>query len=293
MKPRFQIITVVKDDPKGLYRTLNSIQSQLVEDVHLEILVVIGDSSPSSLHVTTEFQNLMIDTISRPPRGVYNAMNEGLRSLTNKLDSSTPVLFLNAGDFLIDRSAISKLSAASSIKPLTSSLAAMIDTCKFPMFNIPDIIVGQGKFEMHPLKFWFPHQGFVARWQVFETIGFFDENFRVAGDYDWIYRAINEFGLPTQIDSPLVAQIIGGLSNIRSYSGYRERQRIAKRENLLKLSLPLPLVCKMYLKEWLFDHARKLFELLGSEVSTEIPMTKHFHENPSTPCPWCQYFNFN
>jgi hypothetical protein len=98
---KMHILTIVKDDNEGLNRTLNSIAFQHNPSVEISITVIDGLSATCPSHVINKFHELNIKLIKREPKGIYNAMNEGLLELSSTCgEDECSVVFLNAGDFL-------------------------------------------------------------------------------------------------------------------------------------------------------------------------------------------------
>jgi putative colanic acid biosynthesis glycosyltransferase len=85
------VITVNLDDAPGLRATAHSVAAQ--ERPPDEWIVVDGGSRDGSIAVIREFEHLIDCWTSAPDRGVYDAMNRGLRRARGRY-----VLFMNAGD---------------------------------------------------------------------------------------------------------------------------------------------------------------------------------------------------
>lgn len=88
---RFSIITVVYNDLTGLVLTQSSITSQTFSD--FEWIVVDGGSSDGTIQYLEQCDITNILWLSERDRGIYDAMNKGI-----KLSTGEYLLFLNAGD---------------------------------------------------------------------------------------------------------------------------------------------------------------------------------------------------
>jgi putative colanic acid biosynthesis glycosyltransferase len=84
------VITVNLDDAAGLRATAQSVAAQ--ERPPEQWIVVDGGSTDGSIEVIREFEHLIHCWTSAPDRGVYDAMNQGLRSAHGRY-----VIFMNAG----------------------------------------------------------------------------------------------------------------------------------------------------------------------------------------------------
>jgi glycosyltransferase involved in cell wall biosynthesis len=84
------VITVNLDDAAGLRATAESMAFQ--ERPPEQWIVVDGGSTDGSIEVIRQFEHLIHHWTSAPDRGVYDAMNQGLRSAQGRY-----VIFMNAG----------------------------------------------------------------------------------------------------------------------------------------------------------------------------------------------------
>lgn len=96
-RPEIAIVTITKDDPSGIRRTIASVEQQ---DFRLyEHVVVNGGSSTdvadwlASWREADPDRHLLVDN---PPAGIYPAMNAGIQSTSAAL-----VVVLNGGDQLL------------------------------------------------------------------------------------------------------------------------------------------------------------------------------------------------
>lgn len=89
--PRVSIITVTYNAESLLERTLQSVLSQRYADK--EIVVVDGQSSDGTVAVIKRHAAAIQSWVSEPDKGIYDAMNKGVRMATGDW-----ILFMNAGD---------------------------------------------------------------------------------------------------------------------------------------------------------------------------------------------------
>lgn len=77
---KVSIITITKDDGMLLKRTIDSIRRQVLpSDVEIEHIIVNGSTPLSGIDVGGA------KVLNRPPRGVYNALNEGILQATGDI----------------------------------------------------------------------------------------------------------------------------------------------------------------------------------------------------------------
>ena len=125
---------------------------------------------------------------SEPDRGIYDAMNKGLRSLDGDY-----VCFLNAGDFLPSSTTVSNIAQQAEAE---GNLPAVL-------YGDTDIVDGEGRF-LHHRRLAPPedltwksfrqgmlvcHQAFYARTD-FAIATPYDMQYRYSGDVDWCIRVM-------------------------------------------------------------------------------------------------------
>lgn len=91
--PSFSIITVTFNAEKVLERTMESVFRQSYPNI--EYIIIDGASKDATVDNIKRYAGQLAYWVSEPDRGLYDAMNKGLRKA-----SGDYVLFLNAGDTL-------------------------------------------------------------------------------------------------------------------------------------------------------------------------------------------------
>ena len=102
---KFSIITITYNAEKVLQRTLDSVRSQTYRD--MEHLIIDGASTDETVAMAEAYrQRASYDVVvrSEPDRGIYDAMNKGLRLATGDY-----VVFMNAGDTFHDERTLERV----------------------------------------------------------------------------------------------------------------------------------------------------------------------------------------
>lgn len=99
--PKLSIITVNLNNREGLRKTIESVICQSFSDY--EYIIIDGGSTDGSKELIELYQNKVTYWISETDKGIYNAMNKGIK--TGKGDYC---LFLNSGDWLVNSTVIEK-----------------------------------------------------------------------------------------------------------------------------------------------------------------------------------------
>ena len=91
MNPLFSIITITFNAEQVLPPTLESVKRQSF--TNFEHLVVDGASTDGTVEIAERSGIKGISVVSEPDRGLYDAMNKGIRRAKGEY-----LIFLNAGD---------------------------------------------------------------------------------------------------------------------------------------------------------------------------------------------------
>jgi len=174
------IITVNYNNKAGLQDTLQSGQEQY-GNLH-EHIVVDGDSTDGSKTVIEDFKAYLSHGVSEPDTGIYNAMNKGIKHAKGEY-----LLFLNSGDTLYDPKVIEKVSLKLKdgfdiyYGDLVVRKNGNERTITFPeklSFN----------YFFH--KGYLPHPATFLKRRLFETISLYNENLKIASDWEFMVCAI-------------------------------------------------------------------------------------------------------
>lgn len=93
-KQKIDIITINLNNKAGLEKTIESVLSQTAFN-RINYIIIDGGSTDGSRELIEEYQDKLFYWISEKDKGIYNAMNKGLRQATSEY-----CLFLNSGDYL-------------------------------------------------------------------------------------------------------------------------------------------------------------------------------------------------
>lgn len=91
------IVTVTYNSRLQLLETIESVKLQKNKGALIEFIVIDGNSTDGTKDVINDNELIIDYHISEPDRGIYDAMNKGLKMATG--DS---ILFLNSGDVFTD-----------------------------------------------------------------------------------------------------------------------------------------------------------------------------------------------
>lgn len=203
---RISVVTVCFNAAATIGDTLASVAAQ--RGVEIEHIVIDGGSRDATMDVIQRYPHVAV-AISEPDRGAYDAMNKGLARATGDY-----VGFLNADDFLCEPDALAAIAAAAGSIKADAIIAGvtMVDG------EAPDKV--QRYYGIRNYRPWMlgfghmpPHPTFYARTALLREAGGFDDQFRIAGDFDLILRLFRKGPLRlARVDRALVGFRHGGLS---------------------------------------------------------------------------------
>lgn len=171
--PRLSLCVVVRDRFAGLHRSLIALEDhrQSLQDCGAEVVVVDGESQDGSADRAQAFARAMQDHFSvsvyvLPPHGIYAAMNQAIQ-----LARGEWLLFLNAGDLLLDGGLLGEAMTAAEVVGATSI------QCQMALFP-----PGGRR------AFWLPgrpvraHQSLLYRRDLHQCYGTYDVRLQVCAD---------------------------------------------------------------------------------------------------------------
>ncbi len=196
--PKFSIITVIKNDKFGIKKTIKSVLNQSYKN--FEYLIIDGNSNDGTLKVLSKFKNRIDRIVSKPDKGIYFAMNKGIKIAKGEI-----IVFINSGD-LFSKNA---LKIIKNIFEKDKKINFVFGTVK--RHYTKSIILKHG-FNKRRLRYNFDFAtahstGFFLKKKIFDKYGVFNTKFVCSADYDLYYRLI------------LKHNIIGGFSNKRQLVG--------------------------------------------------------------------------
>jgi glycosyltransferase involved in cell wall biosynthesis len=180
-KPLISIITVVFNGERHLADTLQSAVDQTYKQI--ELVIVDGGSTDHSVDIARQFSTYTGTLISEKDKGIYDAMNKGIRAAKGEW-----IYFLNVGDAFFDNrvledvfsqdlkafdlvyAKVQTINEPTGINYLTGSPVTMADFYKrFPIC----------------------HQASFTRKEAFERLGYYDLRYKMVADNQWFARCFN------------------------------------------------------------------------------------------------------
>lgn len=183
---KFTVITVCLNAQDTIAETLASVATQHWKNV--EHVIIDGGSTDATIERLAPYRSSLTAVVSEPDGGIYEAMNKGL-----SLASGDIVAFLNADDAYADRRVLSDVATLFSLAPIDAVYGDVIYVRRdAPMKAVRHY--DSSAFTPRKLAFgWMPaHPALFVRREIFLRDGFFDPNYRIAGDFEFVARIFSK-----------------------------------------------------------------------------------------------------
>ena len=227
---KISIITATFNSERTIADTLVSVVEQSYRNV--EHIIVDGGSTDRTLEIVRDLCRRPNVVISEPDRGIYDALNKGVRLATGDV-----VGFLHSDDFFATNSSLNEIVEGFE----SSSAEAVYGDLDYVAFDDPSRVVRRWRsYQCTSRDFRFgwmpPHPTLYVRREAMLRHGLFDDALGISADYDSIIRLLWVAGLPVfHVKDVLVKMRMGGISN-RSIASIirksREDLMVLKRHGL-------------------------------------------------------------
>lgn len=217
-RPAVSVVTVVFNGAATLRRTIESVRAQRAA-VDVEYVVIDGGSTDGTLEILAEYDADIDRWISEPDGGLYDAMNKGIA-----LTRGSVVGLLNADDWYLD-GALAAVAAAAGAHPEGGVLYGAIDhetPGRAPVRFWPPSALRRADFHSMPI----PHAATFVRRAVYEDVGLFRRDLRLAGDYEFVLRCFAGGVRFAHIPRALTGVQAGGLSDTHTRRYEAENRRV-------------------------------------------------------------------
>lgn len=192
---RLSIITITYNNLVGLRKTADSVLEQTVSD--FEWVIIDGASTDgtkeylAAMAAKLQITNCKLQIISEPDRGIYNAMNKGIR-----LAQGEYIQILNAGDCLAATDVTERMLNA--LTEQTAKAEQPIDILYGNMLKVDGKgkLIGKSGYTEYSLRQFYSstlnHDCAYIRRALFDDdhYGLYDENLRIVSDWKWYLQAI-------------------------------------------------------------------------------------------------------
>lgn len=227
---KISLITPSYNSAATIAHTIESIIAQNYAD--LEYLIIDGGSKDDTAQIVASYQDrIKINFISEPDQGIYDAMNKGI-----KMASGEVIGILNSDDIFYDGNVLSSVANAfadEKIDVVYGDIKYFSDD-----INKTKRYWKTGEYQAGKLNngWIIPHPALFVRKSVYERCGLYNIDFKIAGDYEFIFRLLKIHKIKTKyIPSVFVKMYDGGASGSslkQRKKGWRELKKAWTTNNL-------------------------------------------------------------
>ena len=223
---KVSIITVCFNAEKTIARTIESVAAQSYPDI--EYIIIDGGSSDATLSIIDRYRHVVSRLVSEPDRGIYDAMNKGIRAATGEV-----IGIINADDYY----------RPDAVRIAVDYLERGFDYV-FGSVQVGDKVICR----LDPHKAWYTNQiatkhtvGFFVRKHCHDILGLYDTRYRIAADLDFFYKLLKS---PFKGTKTLPEEIFGeftrdGISSQEWFQNIWEDTLIRYRQNQSRIFLLL------------------------------------------------------
>jgi glycosyltransferase involved in cell wall biosynthesis len=182
MGPLISIITVTFNSEKTIERTLQSVASQTYE--HIEHIVIDGASTDGTPSIIEKYKRGIAYFASAPDRGMYDAINKGLRVAKGKI-----IGLMHSDDIFPHTTVVAEIARQfedSQVDGIYADAAFFSPTAPEKTVRL----YSSAKFSAARLAWgWMPaHPTMYLRKEVYDVLGEFKTDYAIAADYDFVCR---------------------------------------------------------------------------------------------------------
>jgi glycosyltransferase involved in cell wall biosynthesis len=217
------IITVSYNSAATIEDTLRSVAKQ--DYPTIEHIIVDGGSNDGTLKIIENQGAHVAKLISEPDDGIFDAMNKGLRLATGDI-----IGFLNSDDIFETNNIVSTIAQTLGELKYDCCYGDLVYVEQSNLNRVVRYWKSQsyraGLFD----RGWVPaHPTFYAKREVYEQLGNFDIQFRLAADFDILLRFFMVHKISSvYIPKVMVRMRLGGASNISYLNIYKQNIEIAR-----------------------------------------------------------------
>jgi len=231
IKPLISIITVCFNSKVTIKDTFESVLNQTFQD--FEYLIIDGGSTDGTIDIIKQYEEKFtgrLRWISEPDKGIYDAMNKGIDRSKGKI-----IGIINSDDWF----EIGAFYEVYKIYKKVNNIDNFIikGDMNFLTFDkiILNRIVSKRNLKKNLLKrMSMTHPSTFVSKNTYKKVGIFNTNYKLAADFDFIYRCFTNSINIYYIDKVLSNMRMGGASGFNN-AYLLEKERLSIRLNYNKI----------------------------------------------------------
>ena len=205
---KVSIITATYNSAETIVETLQSLNAQSYQDI--EYIIIDNASKDNTLDVIKQQCPRVTSIMSKPDKGIYDALNKGIQAATGDI-----VGFLHSDVLFAYPDAVKDIVA----QLKNSNCDALYGDLQYVSKDNTDNVIRLWKSGAYTkAKFkngWMPpHPTFYMKRDLYQQFGLFDLSFKISADYDSLLRYLwtNNVKM-TYLPKVVIKMRVGGASN--------------------------------------------------------------------------------
>jgi len=208
MAMKISLVTATYNSSATIAATLDSVLAQTYKDI--EYWIIDGSSIDSTMEIVSNYEPLFngrLHYLSEPDKGLYDAMNKGLSLCTGDV-----VGFLNSDDHYTSDDILEMVAEK------INDVDAVYGDVHFVRAVEPSNVIryySSAMFRPFWLRFGFmpAHPSFYARREIYEKVGGFSLDYKIAADFELMVRLFYVHKIKTRyVKKDFVTMLTGGMS---------------------------------------------------------------------------------
>ena len=208
MSLRISVITAVYNRVDTIADALDSVRAQTWP--HIEHVVIDGASKDGTTQLLEARKDTIDVFISERDKGIYDALNKGIANATGDV-----VGFLHADDLFASNDILEKVAKLFEDPSVGAVYGDLVYVKKEDVSKVVRYWKSGGFSKAKLARGWMPpHPTLYLRRSIYQELGGFDTQFRIAADYDSMLRYLGKGGVkPSYLPEVMVRMRLGGESN--------------------------------------------------------------------------------
>lgn len=190
---KISIITATYNSGAHISDCVRSVNNQTFNNI--EHIIIDGASKDNTLEIINSLPNRVASIVSEPDKGIYDAMNKGIKAATGDI-----IGILNSDDFFASNDVIENI-----VKEFSndSTLEGIYTNLYYVNQDNPDQIIRHWVSNSFKKRSFFkgwhpPHPTLYLRREVYEKYGNFNLDFSLSADFELMLRFFEKYNIKTK-----------------------------------------------------------------------------------------------
>lgn len=205
---KISIITVSYNSVNTIRDTIESVLNQTYKDI--EYIIIDGGSTDGTVELIKSYGNKIHKFVSEKDKGIYDAMNKGIRLATGDV-----IGILNSDDVYFDEFVIEKVVKIFNEKKVDSLYGDLYYVDRYDLNKVVRYWKSSNFKHGSFAKGWHPpHPTFFVKREIYEKYGMFDPTMEVSADFELMLRFLEKYHITTEyLPEIMIKMRTGGESN--------------------------------------------------------------------------------